>query len=80
MLNSFEAAELAPEDFHRNVLWDKLKRYISLRVEELRRENEADLSPEKTAKLRGRIAELQSLAALEARFLVGLEQNTPPLD
>jgi hypothetical protein len=44
--------------------WAKLRRHLEARITELRRQNDSDADPMKTAKLRGRIAELKGLLSL----------------
>ena len=39
----------------------RLKAYLQERLEQLRSENDADVSPERTANTRGRIAEIKTL-------------------
>ena len=50
--------------------WAKLRKHLQGRVEALRNELEQDLPEEKTAKVRGRLAEVMSL--------LSLEKNLPP--
>lgn len=45
-------------------LWMRLERYLTARLVSHRRRNDGNLSPDETAKLRGRIAENLSLLAL----------------
>lgn len=40
--------------------WAAVKDYAAVRITELQRDLEADRTPEQTAKLRGRIAEIRS--------------------
>lgn len=40
--------------------WAAVKEYAAVRITELQRDLEADRTPEQTAKLRGRIAEIRS--------------------
>lgn len=40
-------------------VWLLVTKYCETRLEELRRQNDADLDPTRTAKQRGRIAEVQ---------------------
>ncbi len=42
-------------------LWRNVETYLNERIQLLREQNDADRSPEDTAKQRGRIAELKSL-------------------
>lgn len=50
--------------------WTRLKKHLQGRLEALRNELEQDLPEEKTAKVRGRLAEVKSL--------LSLEKNSPP--
>ena len=54
---------LTQEELHSS-LWVKLEHYLSRRVDGLRKQNDGDRSPEETAKLRGRIAELKIVREL----------------
>ena len=45
--------------------WMKLKLHIEKRIEQLRKENDGDRTELETSKLRGRIAELKALLALD---------------
>ncbi len=51
------------EDFH-SACWKRLSRLIDERVDELRKLNDSELSPEKTALVRGGIKELKKILAL----------------
>lgn len=44
--------------------WQKLSRHLNERIETLRRKNDNDATPEKTASLRGQIMEAKALLAL----------------
>jgi hypothetical protein len=44
--------------------WMKLKKHLELKLEALRKTNDGDLDEEKTAKLRGRIAEVRAFLAI----------------
>lgn len=44
--------------------WRAIRLHVDARLARLRQQNEGDLDPEKTAKLRGRIAELKELLTL----------------
>ena len=46
-------------------LWRDLMRHIEARIAELRQRNDADQDDRATASLRGRIAELKALLALD---------------
>lgn len=53
-------------DIDRNTpLWLALRAYLERRLESQRAKNDTDLSPDETAKVRGRIAEIKALLALE---------------
>jgi len=47
-----------------SAVWQKLKPYLDTRLETLRRQNDGQLTPEQTAKLRGRIAEVKAILSL----------------
>lgn len=59
-----------PEKFHlapherTSPLWIGLERHMQRELEELRARNDAHLPPERTADIRGRIAQLKALLAL----------------
>lgn len=55
---------LTTEERHSPV-WARLREMLEARLAAHRVANDADLSPEKTADLRGRIAELKVLLALD---------------
>ena len=46
------------------VTWRRLEKQLSARIEELRIMNDGNLSMEKTAELRGKIAELKQILSL----------------
>lgn len=48
--------------------WLRLAKYLEARRQQLRTENDGDLAAESTAKLRGRIQEINDLLDLPARF------------
>lgn len=48
-----------------SAVWLKIKAHLEERLEKVRLQNDADLTPDQTAKLRGRIAEIKSFLALE---------------
>lgn len=56
----------------RTPLWLALQDHLNTRLAELRAQNDGELSPDKTAALRGRIAEVKALLAL------GQEPRTLP--
>lgn len=53
--------EISPLNINdlKSATWKKLREYYSVRLNWLRRQNDAHLSPEETAVLRGSIAELK---------------------
>lgn len=67
-----------PEEFSNNPLWLKLKVYYEDKLEQKRRENDSDMPAEKRDKLRGRIAEIKDLLALDkpAPVIGADEDNT----
>lgn len=58
------SADLNQNDFA-SVTWQKLRLHMESRLSMLRRRNDASLSPEETAHIRGQIAALKTLLALE---------------
>jgi hypothetical protein len=44
--------------------WNKIRRHYEARLETMRRKNDGVLTPEETARLRGRIAEIKNLLAI----------------
>lgn len=56
---------LSAEDLRSN-LWKRLEAHLKVRLDALRISNDGDLTVEKTAKLRGRIAEVKTLLLLSA--------------
>lgn len=60
-------SEFRLTDNDRNTpLWLALRAHLERRLESQRAKNDTDLSAEDTAKVRGRIAEIKALLALEA--------------
>jgi hypothetical protein len=55
---------LRNSDLHSET-WVRLRKHLASRLNELRNKNDADLTPTETASLRGRIAEIKSLLALD---------------
>lgn len=51
-------------------VWGKIKAHLTERLEGLRVSNDNELSADRTARLRGRIAEL--------KYLLALEDDNPP--
>lgn len=51
-------------------LWLKLRAHMERRIDQLRRENDQDLEPAKTARVRGQITALTALIALDRDPLV----------
>lgn len=49
-------------------LWVKLKRHLEQRLAQLRQDNDGELSPEATAKIRGKIAAIKECLELETEF------------
>lgn len=47
-----------------SALWLKLEEYMLKKLEDLRKQNDGDMSVEATARLRGRIAQMKFLLAL----------------
>lgn len=58
-----------------SALWQRLKAHIESRLESHRRKNDNDAPDEKTAKLRGRIAECKILLALDKPIPVVPDDN-----
>lgn len=59
-----------------SALWQKLEAHLKETLESLRSQNDADLSAEATAKLRGRIATVKTMLALgESQELVQPEDD-----
>lgn len=48
-----------------SALWLKLRAHLEDRLEALRFQNDGDRTPEETAKIRGRIAEVKNMLALD---------------
>lgn len=59
-----QSAELNLNDFS-SVTWAKLRLYLETRLEILRKRNDANLPPDDTAHIRGQIAALKNVLALE---------------
>lgn len=51
------------EDFH-SPCWKRLSQLVDERIDELRKLNDSDLSPERTSLVRGGIKELKKILAL----------------
>jgi hypothetical protein len=68
-MNELIAADFQPSDFDSPV-WAKVRDYCRLRIDSLRAQNDGDLSEAETAKLRGRIAELNAVLALPSLMTV----------
>lgn len=58
------SAELNQNDFA-SVTWQKLRLHWESRLEVLRKRNDSSLPPDETARIRGQIAELKAMLALE---------------
>ena len=65
--------ELLPADLA-SPLWHALKTHLEDRLQSLRTQLETDQPPEKTANLRGRIAEVKRILSL------GESKRRPPID
>lgn len=55
--------KLTPHE-QQSAVWIKLRDHLTERLDALRKNNDGDLTPEQTAKLRGRIAALREILAL----------------
>lgn len=55
--------KLTPQEIQ-SAVWIKLRDHMEQRLAMLRCQNDGDLSPEQTIKLRGRVAQLKELLAL----------------
>lgn len=60
--DSAPSLELTEHDLH-SELWQKMLPYLAARLALLRRKNDAQLTPEQTAALRGQITEVKNLLA-----------------
>jgi hypothetical protein len=58
------SADLNQNDFN-SATWQKLRLHLEARLITLRARNDASMNAEDTARLRGQIAELKTLLALE---------------
>lgn len=56
--------ELTLADFH-SATWQKMKKHLQSQLESYRKENDGNLDNDKTQRVRGRIAEVKRLLALE---------------
>ena len=56
---------LTPHEDFNTLTWRRLKEYCNARIEALHLQLECDLTPEATAKLRGRIMELKLILTLD---------------
>ena len=69
-----------PKEFSEGLptLWRQVKEFYTARLDALRKENDGDSTPEKTAKLRGRIAEVKMLLALDQSQApaIGVDEDT----
>lgn len=54
-----------PEIDFKSQSWSAVRQYAEKRIDQLRRRNDGDLSPDQTASLRGSIAALKGILALE---------------
>lgn len=66
-----DSFELSAHERH-SELWKRLKKHFEARLDAHRRNNDEPASEERTARLRGRIAEM--------KYIVGLDQDTLPVD
>lgn len=55
---------LTPQDRDGNALWRRLMKHLREQRDTLRAQNDGDLDPIKTAHMRGRIAQLSAILAL----------------
>lgn len=62
-----EDLELSPDDLY-STTWLKISAHYTARLARLRKKNDQQLTPEQTAKLRGEIAEVRNLLALDSRI------------
>lgn len=53
------------EQEKQSAVWIKLRDLMNERLEALRCQNDGDLSPEQTTRLRGRVAQLKELLAMD---------------
>ena len=56
-----------PQAFHNSPLWLMLKEHLAERLVTLRSKNDAPLSADETARLRGQIAEIKYILGLESK-------------
>lgn len=59
----------------RSTLWLKLEAHLNERVEMYRKQNDGNLSPEETIRVRGRIAQLKEILALNEPMQAGATDN-----
>ena len=60
-----------------SAIWLKIKQHLEGRIATLRSKNDGDLDILETAKLRGRIAELKALIALDESPVVPVADEQP---
>lgn len=56
-----------------NPLWVRLKPHLEARLAYLRSQNDSDLDPVETSKLRGRIAEVRAMLSLDKDYVVRMD-------
>lgn len=66
MLPEYLKADFDPSDFTTQPVWAKVVAYCRLRIDSLREQNDGDLDPEATAKLRGRIEAFKEIVGLQS--------------
>jgi hypothetical protein len=73
---------LIAEHDSKTALWKKIKAHFEEKLELLRRQNDGNLSEAETQKLRGRIAEVKSILALDKPppRITGSDEKSPPLE
>lgn len=65
-------AFVLPSDERHSALWKRLEQFTDERLNVLRRRNDGELTPDQTAHLRGRIAEIKHI-----RDLLAMENPSP---
>jgi hypothetical protein len=59
-----------------SAVWQKLEPYLNDRLDACRKQNDGDLSPEQTAKLRGRISAYREILSLQNADSVQAEDDS----
>ena len=54
-------------------IWQDIKKRLELRLQSCRESNDTDLTPEKTARMRGRIEELKYLLSLDKPSVTSMD-------